>query len=92
MKAANSNITPDTTYTQLKALVPDARNIRTPQGRTLVKSDVPVLISVEDSGLTISVYQNGFFTAQDDRGRVSARAVAPRQQGMGRYFPSWSWV
>ena len=74
MKAAISKITAETTYSQLKALVPDATGQKM-QGRTIIKSDVPKLITVEDSGLTISVYENGFFTAQDDRERVTARPV-----------------
>jgi len=74
MKAANFKITADTTYSQLKSMVPDVSGKKI-QGRTLIKSNVPKLISVEDSGLLITVYENGFFTAQDDRGRVTARAV-----------------
>ena len=72
--AAKSIITAETTYTELKAMVPDVSGQKM-QGRTLVKSDVPKLITVQDSGLEITVYENGFFTAQDDLGRVTARAV-----------------
>ena len=72
--AAKSIITAETTYTELRAMVPDVSDQKM-QGRTLVKSDIPKLITVQDSGLEISVYQNGFFTAQDDAGRVTARAV-----------------
>ena len=69
-----NKITAETTYSELKAMVPDARGTKM-QGRTLVRSDEPILISVKQDSAKITVYENGFFAYQDDQGRVTARAV-----------------
>ena len=76
MKAANFTITPDTTFSQLKALVPDASGIHTPDGKILINDPEQVaLISVEENGGTVTVYESGFFSFQDGLGRPTARAV-----------------
>ena len=86
MKAANSKITAETTYTELKVLVPDATSIHTPDGKVLINdSDQKVLISVEEDGGIVTVYENGFFTFQDDLGRPTARAV---HNCSTMYFPT----
>ena len=71
----NPKITADTTYSELKAMVPDVSDQHTPQGKTLAASDEPILTEVQEGNIHITVYKNGFFTAKDDRGRITARAV-----------------
>lgn len=68
-------ITSNTIYSELKAMVPDRTADTTPKGKTLIKSEEAVLISVKEDGKTITVYENGFFTYQDEEERVTARAV-----------------
>ena len=71
-------ITETTTYSGLKAMVPDRTADTTPKGKSLIKSEEPILISVEEDGKTITVYENGFFAYQDSQDgeeRVTARAV-----------------
>ena len=93
MKAANSKITAKTTYTELKAMVPDARKLRTedgkkmrtPSGKALISdSKQKVLVSVKENGHVITVYESGFFAYQDYRG-VTARAVHNCET---MYFPN----
>lgn len=71
----NQKITAETSYKNLKTMVPDASGIHTPKGETLVASDREILISVQEDSSTIIVYKNGFFAYIDDQGEVTARAV-----------------
>jgi RNA polymerase sigma factor, sigma-70 family len=72
----NQKITPETTYKTLKTMVPDASTVHTPKGETLIKSDSEILIMVKQDSATVIVYKNGFFAYIDDRGKVTAHAVA----------------
>lgn len=69
-------ITPETSYKTLKTMVPDASKIHTPKGETLIKSEAEILIRVKQDSATVIVYKNGFFAYVDDRGKVTAHAVA----------------
>lgn len=72
----NPQITPNTTYSDLKAMVPDATGQRTPAGKDLISDpNQKVLISVKEDNHTIIVYESGFFAYIDYEGRPTARAV-----------------
>ena len=79
------NLTKDSSYRDLKALVPDKSDDHTPMGKTLIKSDERVLIRVKQDSATITVYESGWFAYQDDRGRITARAVSNCNT---MYYPS----
>lgn len=68
-------INPNTSYSELKNMVPDRTNDTTPKGKSLLKSDEPILISVKENEATITIYANGFFAYQNDQGRATARAI-----------------
>ena len=68
-------ITADTTFAELKAMVKDASQERTPVGKTLIKSGEPILIQVKEGSGIVTVYENGFFVYSED-GNHTARAVA----------------
>ena len=74
--AKRINVTEKTTYRELKSLVPDRSMDRTPMGKTLRKSPAPVLLSVKVDSSIITVYESGWFTYQDEEGRITARAVS----------------
>ena len=68
-------ITADTTFAELKAMVKDASQERTPVGKSLIKSEEPILIRVKEGIGTITVYENGFFVYSEEENHT-ARAVA----------------
>ena len=68
-------ITADTTFAELKAMVKDASQERTPVGKSLIKSEEPILIRVKEGIGTVTVYENGFFVYSEE-GNHTARAVA----------------
>ena len=70
------NITPETSYKTLKTMVPDVSAVHTPKGETLIKSEAEILSRVKQDSATVIVYKNGFFAYIDDRGKVTAHAVA----------------
>ena len=71
-----TTITATISYKTLKAMLPDATDLRTPKGETLIKSDREVLTKIREDSATIIIYKDGFFVYIDDLGHVTARAVA----------------
>lgn len=69
-------INAETSYKNLKAMVPDATAVHTPKGETLINSDREILIRAQEGSGTVIVYEDGFFAYIDDQGEVTARAVA----------------
>lgn len=72
----NITINEDTSYRDLKSVVPDRSKDHTPMGKTLIKSDEKVMIRVKQDSATITVYESGWFAYEDDQERVTARAVS----------------
>ncbi|MBQ6132774.1 MAG: sigma-70 family RNA polymerase sigma factor [Lachnospiraceae bacterium] len=71
-----AKITPNTSYAELKAMVPDVSDKHTPDGKNILQDkEQEVLIKVKEDGHTIIVYKSGFFAYIDDQGNPTARAV-----------------
>ena len=68
-------ITAETTFAELKEIVPDVSEQRTPIGKALIRSEEPILIRVKEGSGTVTVYENGFFVYSEEDNHT-ARAVA----------------